>query len=110
LLDFGSDDIGKPRGIDIQEKKLTLPIIYSLRKADKSTRRKIIYIIKNDNTKADKVKEVVKFVHHQGGIAYTRQKMETYRDEALKMLAEYPASTARTALEDLVRFTVERRK
>jgi octaprenyl-diphosphate synthase len=110
LLDFGSDDIGKPRGIDIQEKKLTLPIIYSLRKTDKATRRKIIYIVKNENTDTDKVREVVAFVHREGGIAYAMEKMEAYRDHALALLSDYPPSAARTALEDLVRFTVDRRK
>lgn len=110
LLDFGSDDIGKPRGIDIQEKKLTLPVIWSLRKTDRLTRRRIIYIIKNENTNAEKVKEVVAFVQREGGIAYASQKMEEFRDEALAMLGEFPASVARTALEDLVRFTVDRRR
>lgn len=110
LMDFGSDDIGKPRGIDIQEKKLTLPLIYSLRKTNAATRRKIIYTVKNENTDSKKVKEVVEFVYREGGIDYAREKMNAYRDEALNMLAAYPASPARTALEDLVRFTVDRRK
>jgi octaprenyl-diphosphate synthase len=110
LLDFGSDDIGKPKGIDIQEKKLTLPLIYSLRKTNPTTRKHIIYIVKNNNTDRGKVQEVVAFVHKEGGIAYANEQMINYRDEALQMLANHHQSPARTALEDLVRFTVDRRK
>ena len=50
LFDYASDNIGKPTGNDIKEKKLTLPLIYTLNNADKETRRKIIYIIKNKNS------------------------------------------------------------
>ena len=32
LFDFGVDDVGKPKGIDIKEKKVTLPLIYALNK------------------------------------------------------------------------------
>ena len=110
LLDFGSDDIGKPRGIDIQEKKLTLPLIYALRKTDTVTRRRMIYIVKNENTDTQKVKDVVAFVFREGGIDYARERMNEYRDEALRMLDGYPESPARNALVELVRFTVDRKK
>ena len=110
LMDFGSDDIGKPRGIDIQEKKLTLPLIYALRRTDAATRRRMIYIVKNENTDAAKVKAVVDFVHREGGIDYARARMNEYRDEALRMLGGYPESPARTALVDLVLFTANRAK
>ena len=62
LFDYASDNIGKPTGNDIKEKKLTLPLIYTLNKVDKETRRKIIYIIKNENNDKDKVKWVIEKV------------------------------------------------
>ena len=56
LFDYGSENVGKPTGNDIKEKKLTLPLIYTLNNIDKETRRKIIYIIKNKNKDKDKSK------------------------------------------------------
>ncbi|MES1220380.1 MAG: polyprenyl synthetase family protein, partial [Bacteroidota bacterium] len=68
LFDYFSDNVGKPTGNDIKEKKLTLPLIYTLNKVDKAKRRKLIYIIKNQNKKKDKVKEVIQTVIDTGGI------------------------------------------
>jgi octaprenyl-diphosphate synthase len=109
LFDYGSDNVGKPTGNDIREKKLTLPLIYTLNKADKSTRRKLIYILKNENKKPDSVKFVISTVEEAGGIEYARQKMNAYRDEALAILYKFPESPVRKALEELVRYTTDRK-
>jgi octaprenyl-diphosphate synthase len=109
LFDYGSADVGKPTGNDIKEKKLTLPLIYTLNQADKSTRRKIITTIKNDSRNSDKVKEVISIVTATGGIQYAADKMNQYRDEALAILHGFPESEARNALEELVRFTTDRK-
>lgn len=109
LFDYGSSDIGKPTGNDIQEKKLTLPLIFTLNNIDKKTARYIIYIIKNENKNKDKVKEVVDIVTKSGGIKYAETKMQQYRDEALAILYSFPASPVREALEELVRFTTDRK-
>jgi octaprenyl-diphosphate synthase len=109
LFDYGTQDVGKPTGNDIQEKKLTLPLIYTLNNADKELRRKIIYIIKNQNKQKDKVAEVIAEVVKCGGIAYATEKMFNYRDEALKILYEFPDNDVRKGLEELVRFTTDRK-
>ncbi len=109
LFDYGSDNVGKPTGNDIREKKLTLPLIYTLNKADKSIRRKLIYILKNENKKPDSVKFVISTVEDAGGIEYARQKMNAYRDEALTILYKFPESPVRKALEELVRYTTDRK-
>jgi len=109
LFDYGSQDIGKPTGNDIQEKKLTLPLIYTLNNVEKDLRRKIIYIIKNQNKQKDKVAEVISEVVKCGGIAYATEKMFNYRDEALKILYEFPDNDVRKGLEELVRFTTDRK-
>jgi len=62
LFDFGTDDVGKPVGNDIKEKKMTLPLIYALKNAPNSTKRKIIKIIKKNNNQPKKVAEVIEFV------------------------------------------------
>ncbi|HZG26235.1 MAG TPA: polyprenyl synthetase family protein [Chitinophagaceae bacterium] len=109
LFDYGNEDIGKPTGNDIQEKKITLPLIYTLNKVDSTTRRKLIYIIKNNNKDKAKVKEVVSEVVRAGGIEYAEGKMFYFRDVALKILYEFPESQVRAGLEELVRYTTDRK-
>jgi len=110
LFDFGDGDAGKPQGNDIQEKKMTLPLIHALNTTDKKTRNYMVNIIKNENTNPKKIQEVTDFVLQSPGIAYTRQKMYDYQEEAIALIRAFPASEARDALEGLVRFVTERKK
>ena len=110
LFDYGTDDVGKPTGNDIREKKLTLPLIFTLKNVTKETRRSLIYTIKNKNKDASSIKEVIEVVQQAGGIQYAKEKMETYKQKALAILDSFPASAERSALEDLVKFTTERKK
>jgi octaprenyl-diphosphate synthase len=109
LFDYSSEAIGKPTGNDIKEKKLTLPLIYTLNNCDAALRKKIIYIIKNQNTQKDKVDFVLDAVEKFGGITYATGKMFAFRDEALEILHSFPASDVREALEELVRYTTDRK-
>ena len=108
LFDYGKEDVGKPTGNDIKEKKLTLPMIYTLNKTDQETRRKMIYIIKNQNRDPQKIKYVIDEVVAAGGISYAKEKMNQYRDEALAILYEFPPGDIRKGLEELVRYTTDR--
>lgn len=110
LFDFGTDDIGKPLGIDIKEKKITLPLIYALNKAAESEKRRIINLVKNHNEESAKVAEIIDFVRSSGGMDYAHSKMLQYQQEAFNILNEFPDHSSRTALEQLVRFTTERKK
>lgn len=110
LFDFGDGDAGKPQGNDIQEKKMTLPLIHALNTTDKKTRNYIINIIKNENTNPKKIREVTQFVHNSPGIDYAREMMYQYRKEAFEILHELPYSTSRESLEDLVNYVTERKK
>jgi len=109
LFDYGKEDIGKPTGNDIKEKKLTLPLIYTLNKIGPAQRRALIYIIKNENRNPVKVKQVIDAVVEAGGIRYAAEKMNQYRDEALAILHQFPESQVRNALEQLVRYTTDRK-
>jgi octaprenyl-diphosphate synthase len=109
LFDYASQDIGKPTGNDIKEKKLTLPLIYTLNNVDRETRRKMIYIIKNENTRKAKVQYIIDVVEKTGGIEYTYQKMSGYKKEALDLLHSFPESDIRTGFEDLVNFVTDRK-
>jgi octaprenyl-diphosphate synthase len=109
LFDYGTEDIGKPTGNDLKEKKLTLPLIYTLNNVDTSEKRKIIYIIKNQNKDPAKIKYVMEKVIETGGIKYAAKKMVEYRDEALKILSEFPESDIRKGLAELVMYTTNRK-
>ncbi len=109
LFDYGQDNIGKPTGIDIKEKKMTLPLIYTLQHADSATKRKIIYIVKNNSTDRNKVNEVIDLVQKSGGIAYAAEKMMAYKKEALDILHTYPETPARNAMEELVNYVIDRK-
>src|SRR5215212_6789614 len=86
LFDYGKEDVGKPTGNDIKEKKLTLPLIYTLNKIATTERRELIYIIKNQNKVSQKIKIVLNAIADAGGIKYATEKMYQYRDQALSIL------------------------
>jgi octaprenyl-diphosphate synthase len=110
LFDFGTDDVGKPLGIDIKEKKMTLPLIYALKNASKSEKRTVINTIKKYNDKPEKVAEVIDFVRNSGGLDYSKKVMYNYRDEAFEILDTLPDSESKTSLRDLVNFVTDRKK
>jgi octaprenyl-diphosphate synthase len=110
LFDYGDEDVGKPTGNDIREKKLTLPLIFTLDQVDVKTRKSLIYIIRNKyKSKAD-IQQVIDTVKEAGGINYASRKMDEYKNNAIAMLHTLNESPERMALEELVRYTTERRK
>lgn len=109
LFDYGDEEVGKPVGIDIKEKKLTLPLIYTLSRLSWWDKRKLISIVRNESDRPAKVRYVIETVKAHGGIGYARQAMERYYQEALRLAAGFPPSAYRTSLEQLVQFTIERR-
>lgn len=111
LFDYGDgNDIGKPRGIDIQEKKLTLPLIYALQNVDEKERKRMIKLIKVFKNKKKDLNSISEFVFDKGGIAYSVEKMHSFKDKALDVLTTFEPSPYRTSLEQMVRFTIERKK
>lgn len=110
LMDFGDDEIGKPTGIDLKEKKLTLPIIYTINNADRTTRNQIINTIKNHNTNKQKIAEVIAIVNANNGILYTQEIMLRYKNEALDILQSITDKPAAHNLKQLVEFVIERKK
>src|SRR5690606_10019696 len=109
-FDFGTDDVGKPLGIDIKEKKVTLPLIYALNGVDKSERKRIINLVKNHQDDPKKIQEIIDFVNRREGVHYANQKMLAYQKEAFDILYTFEDSEARKGLEQLVRYTTERKK
>ncbi|NIK74207.1 octaprenyl-diphosphate synthase [Thermonema lapsum] len=109
LFDYGTEDVGKPLGIDIKEKKMTLPLIYALSKASGQERTRIRRIIKNESHKKEKVQEVIDFVHRMGGIDYARHRMNDYYEEALRRLDILPDTPYKEALAGLIHFVIKRK-
>lgn len=110
LFDYGESDIGKPRGIDIKEKKMTLPLIYALNQASWLEKRKIINYIKNDSENMSKVRAVISFVKDKGGMDYAVKIMNNYHQKALTLLETFPDSDAKNSLRELLDFVIFRKK
>jgi octaprenyl-diphosphate synthase len=109
LFDYGDDNIGKPRGLDIKEKKMTLPLIHALSLAPKDEKNKIINYIKNDSKNEAKIKEVIQFVKKYDGLGYATQVMKRFQSEALEILQTMPTSEASQSLIDLIQYVTTRR-
>jgi octaprenyl-diphosphate synthase len=109
LFDFGDNKSGKPAGIDIKEKKLTLPVIYAFSKASGSKVRSIKSLIRSKTPDKQKIREVVAFIEENGGLNYARERMYALRDEAFGILDRVAQPSAnREHLRNLVTFVIER--
>ena len=102
--------IGKPIGNDIKEKKITLPLIYVLNHSTKSEKRKIINIVHHKNHRKEKVSELIELVRQKGGLEYATEKMNYFRDEAIKLLGTFPVNDAGTSLIELIKYISDRKK
>lgn len=111
IFDYGTlGSIGKPTGIDIRERKMTLPLIYTLNTAPNEVKKELINIVKNHNENPKKVQRAIELVHHYGGIAYAHKKMMELKEEALNMLTDIPDSEAKRSIIGLVEYTTLREK
>lgn len=110
LFDYGEDEIGKPVGIDIKEKKMTLPLIFALNQSDWLEKRRIISLIRNRSEDKKAVNEVIQYVKQSGGLEYAKKIMNQFYQEALDILNSFPDSSYKTSLANLVSYTIERKK
>lgn len=109
LFDFGDNKSGKPAGIDIKEKKLTLPVIHAFSKASGREVRAIKSLIRSKTPDQQKIREVVAFINQYGGLDYARERMLALRNEAFEILHRTAAPTTyREHLRNLVTFVIER--
>lgn len=109
LFDYGDIDVGKPRAIDIQEKKMTLPLIYTLQKVDSSTRKELIRTVEKNNTNKVKVKALIEKVRVTGGLKYAQEIMEGHIQTASQLLKTLPEGPARNSMQDLIGYVMERK-
>jgi octaprenyl-diphosphate synthase len=109
LFDYEqTEQTGKPRGIDIKEHKMTLPLIYALQQAGSADKRFMITTVKSYSEDKARVERVIRLVMELGGLDYARKQMQVYQDKAFGILNSFPASDYRQSLADLVLFTTQR--
>ena len=109
LFDYYDGQIGKPTGIDIKEKKMTLPLIYTLNTCSSKEKSWLINSIKKHNRDKKRVKEVINFVKKSGGIEYTISKMNDYKKKAVTILENYPESAYKNSLLTMIDYVVARK-
>lgn len=110
LLDYEKTSVtGKPTGIDLKEKKVTLPLIYLLNRSGKIEKQKIIHLIKKKNKEIKTLKFIREAIYESGGFEYANRKMNEYKDKAIALLHEFPENEARQALENIIEFTISRK-
>ncbi len=109
LMDYGYEKTGKPRAIDIKEKKMTLPLIYTLNKVSTKEKHKLIQVVKKHNKNKKKVSWLMETVRETGGLDYASKIMYQYRDEAMDIIKTFGNQNARESLLQLIRFTTERK-
>jgi octaprenyl-diphosphate synthase len=111
ILDYEKTGLtGKANGNDIKEKKITLPLIYSLEQTTNSKRHHIIGIVKNKKKTRAEIDEVIQFVFDSGGIEYAEITMNKYRDKAFAILDSYPESEVKSSLKEFIFYTTSREK
>jgi octaprenyl-diphosphate synthase len=111
LFDYTqSPIIGKPTGLDIREKKMTLPLIYTLNKVDKKTNKFIINTIKNDSKNQIKITKIINIVKDEGGLIYAEEKMKTYYKKGKEILNKLEQNDAVKSLHLLMDYVVNRKK
>ena len=109
LFDYEqAEKTGKPRGIDIKEHKMTLPLIYALNNSTSKDKRFIINTVKSYSDDKARVEQVINMVMTAGGLKYAKEKMHQYQNQAFTILNTFPSSVYKDSLEQLVRFTTER--
>ena len=109
LFDYGNARIGKPRGNDIKQKKITLPLIYSLNVADYNEKKWLLNAIKKRSNDKKTVKEVIKKVMKLGGVKYATESMLSYKNKAINLLGTFPKNQYRDAMELMINYVVERK-
>jgi octaprenyl-diphosphate synthase len=110
LFDYGDNKVGKPTGIDIVEKKMTLPLIYALNSSTKLERRSVLRILQKDKKTKSEIQEVISFVKSKDGIDYAQTRMQEYKQKSIKILEKIPTKASTSYLLALINFVIERKK
>lgn len=109
IFDYYDDaQIGKPRGNDMQEGKLTLPAIYAVNSTKNEHARALAMKVKAHEATADEIAELIEFTKANGGIEYAEAQMDKFRAEALELIADFKNAEVKQALTDYIDFVIGR--
>jgi len=109
IFDYSdSEKIGKPTGNDLKEGKITLPLIYALKQSTEKERTDILNKLQLVHTDKSAIAEVQEFARDKGGIRYAEEKMEYYKDQALKAIESFPDNEEKDALIAILEFATKR--
>ena len=109
LFDYTNKMIGKPKGIDLKEKKITLPLIYTINNVDRKEKKWIINSIKNHNKEKKIINKIIKKVINAGGLEFSLKKINSFKEKALNILYTFPKSKYRDSLELLINYIINRK-
>ena len=109
LFDYGKSRIGKPRGIDIKQKKLTLPLIYTLNNVEKKERKWIINSLKKRNKSRSLINQIISLVKERGGLNYAIETMNKYHQLSLKELEDFQDSRYKDSLISMINYVIQRK-
>jgi octaprenyl-diphosphate synthase len=111
LFDYGDGlGTGKPSGIDIKERKITLPLLRAINQANNSDKRWLVKTVRHHYDNPVKVKQVIDYVVKTDGIAYAVEAMNRYKQQALDILNNFDDTNAKRSMELLVRFSIDRKR
>ena len=110
LFDYDGGGAGKPVGLDLQDRKMTLPLILALERAPEDQARRVRKIVGRRKKTRAQTAEVLRFVKDSGGLSAARDRMEALAAQAAADLRLFPASEARDALVGLCAYVVARRR
>lgn len=109
LFDYGKSRIGKPRGIDIKQKKLTLPLIYTLNNVEKKERKWIVNSLKKRNKSRTLINQIISLVKERGGLNYAIETMNKYHQLSLKELEDFHDSRYKDSLISMINYVIQRK-
>ncbi len=110
LLDFVGDleSTGKEPGNDVLTGKITLPLIYALKKSGKSIRKEMIERLGNNHNEKGSFEKIYEFVNEQGGIDYAYKRAGEMSRQGLEAISNISESIYQQSLNNMVTFTIKR--
>ena len=108
LFDYGKKRIGKPRGIDIKQKKLTLPLIYTINKVERREKKWLISSLKKSKKNKALINQIISLVKETGGLDYAIEKMNMYHKLALDELETFDDSSYKKSLKKMINYVIQR--
>ncbi len=104
------EDFGKSIGHDLEEGKITLPLIHTLRQCSSAERSAIEAVVEKDEMTMDDFCHVSGLVKQYGGITYTVDTARRYIDECRSQLAAFETTPVTVALLGLAEYVVTRNR